>query len=82
MGKLCPEKPKNAAKQQTRKRGRPRGKHADQYVFQHPNEWEGWNGVVVTEASATHAMFGLLRTNYDARLHGFRILKRNGIQLP
>ena len=66
---------------QARCGGRKKGPHADQYVFQCPGEWDRWFYVLLTEGSPTHAMLGLLRRSYGARVDGFRLLRRRDIQL-
>ena len=62
------------------KGGRPPGKHADQYVFQCPGEWERWFVTLLKNGGPTHAILGLLRKNYGARIDGFRLLQREDIQ--
>ena len=81
MGKGSKAKSKIECNGKKTSGGRPPGKHADQYVFQCPGEWEHWFFTLLTDAGPGHAVLGLLRKNYGARLDGFRKLQRKDIQL-
>ena len=50
-------------------------------VFSCPGEWEEWFYLLLKQGGPSHAMLGLLRKSYGARIDGFRGMQRQDIQL-